>query len=196
MNPNLPALLAAAESGDTQAMNDLAWHYGGDGDTQRDQAKYIYWTKRSAELGDSDGMYNLGVMHVRGDLGRVDVHAANQLWQRAADMGNPAAMANLALSHLKGNGLPANPQTALSWMKKSALCDMPKGMFSVGQFYQFGMGTPIDMVEALAWFLLARTRLPQAAESADYVSRQMTPLQQAQAHRRAEAIRMEVVPEK
>ena len=196
MNPNLPALLAAAESGDTQAMNDLAWHYGGNGDTQRDQAKYIYWTKRSAELGDSDGMYNLGVMHVRGDLGRVDVHAANQLWQRAADMGNPAAMANLALSHLKGNGLPANTQIALSWMKKSALCDMPKGMFSVGQFYQFGMGTPIDMVEALAWFLLAAQRFPQAAESMDFVSAKLTPLQKAQAHRRAEVIRMEIVPEK
>jgi hypothetical protein len=195
MHPDITALLAAAENGDTQAMNDLAWYYGGD-DTPRDHAKYIYWTKRSAELGNPDGLYNLGVMHIRGDLGRVDVHAANQLWQRAADLGNPPAMANLALSYLKGNGLEANPQTALSWMRKCALCDMPKGMFSVGQFYQFGMGTPVDLVEALAWFLLAQHRFPQAAESADYVARQMTPLQNAQARRRAEDLRLEIVPEK
>jgi hypothetical protein len=125
-------------------------------------------------------------------MGRVDVTQANQLWRQAAEKGHPPAMANLAISYLHGNGLPRDPGLALDWMRKCALSDEPRGMGSVGQFFQFGLGVPVDLTEAMAWYLLGAERDPGAAQGAAALSRQLTPLQQAQARRRSEELRAQV----
>jgi uncharacterized protein len=192
MSVNIPQLLAAAETGDTGAMNRLAWAYGQGEGVPRDRAKNNYWARRSAELGDPEGLYNHGVNHVNGDMGRVDVNQANQLWHQAAEKGHPPAMANLAISYLHGNGLPRDPALALAWMRRCALSDEPRGMGMVGQFFQFGVGVPADLTEAMAWYLLGAERDPGAANGAAALSSQLSALQQAQARRRAEEIRTEV----
>ncbi len=189
---NLTQLLAAAETGDTIAMNKLAWMYGqGDG-VPRDRAKNNYWARRSAELGNPEGLYNHGVNHVNGDLGRVDVKQANQLWRQAADKGHPPAMANLAISYLHGNGVPRDPALALAWMRRCALSGESKGMGTVGQFFHHGVGVPVDLTEALAWYILGSDRDPGSANGMDMLSSQLPALQRAQARRRADELRTQV----
>lgn len=194
MSIDLQRLLAAAEAGDVNSMNKLAWIYGQGEGVPRDRAKCTYWAKRSADMGDAEGIYNHGIHHVNGDFGSPDIDAANRLWLLAAQKDYPPAMANLGLSYFHGNGFPRDLGAALTWMRKCALADEPKGMAMVAQFYQFGLGVPTNLVEALAWYLLARGRNPNADEGIALLSSKLTPLQQAQAKSRADELRRQVVP--
>jgi TPR repeat protein len=194
MSIDINRLLNSAETGDVDAMNKLAWIYGQGEGVPRDRAKCHYWAKRSAELQDPEGLYNHGVHHANGELGRTDIDMANRLWRQAAAKGHPPAMANIGLSYFHGNGVPRDLTMALEWMKKCALADEPKGMVTVAQMYFFGHGTPIDLIESLAWLLLAAGRAPQADEGIALLSGRLTPLQKAQAKSRADELRREIIP--
>ena len=64
--------------------------YGGNGVEQNYDAA-LDWFMKAAELGDSDAMYNLGVMYYSGEGVEMDESTANEWFKKAADAGNENA---------------------------------------------------------------------------------------------------------
>jgi len=185
-------LRVQAESEDPYAMNALGWRYGqGDG-IARDPEESRRWYARSAALGNAEGLYNLGVTHVTGELCELNPAEACRLWRLAAEKNHYAALGNLAICYYYGNGVPQDYVQAREWCLRSAKTDHCKALALMGQFYHLGRGVPVDEVEALAWYLLASEQTNEAAIPMGNLLRELTPVQQASARSRAEVLRQSI----
>ena len=75
-----------AEAGDTDLMDELAQMYlNGDGEVEEDPVQAVYWLRKLAEAGNSNGMFNLGLHYAKGHgLERDFAMAAHWMEQAAA----------------------------------------------------------------------------------------------------------------
>jgi len=79
-----PHLLALVAEGNTAAMIELAW-------ATEDMGERAVWFRKAAEAGNSDGMYELGILLYQGRGVAEDKGEAKQWFQRAARAGNAKA---------------------------------------------------------------------------------------------------------
>ncbi len=185
-------LQTQAAKNDPYAMNALAWRLAHGEGVPEDRVESRRWYARSAALGNAEGLHNLGVCHVNGDMGKVDPVEACRLWRLAGAKNHHAAMANLAISYYYGNGVPQDYAQAREWCLRSARTDEPSAMGMMGQFYHLGHGVPVDKVEALAWYLLASEQTTQAAQPMRNLQSELSSAQQSSARSRAEVLRLSI----
>jgi TPR repeat protein len=188
----LSELQTQAAKHDAYAMNALAWRLAHGEGVAVDGAESRRWYARSAALGNAEGLYNLGVCHVNGDLGKIDPVEACRLWRLAAAKNHYAALGNLGISYYYGNGVPQDYVQAREWFLRSANTDEPRAMGMMGQFYHLARGVPEDKIEALAWYLLAAEQSDETAVPRTNLMRELTPAQQASARTRAEVLRQSI----
>ena len=175
-------LRVRAESGDSSACLELAWHADG--------ADARHWFQRAAELGHSEGMFQLG-QALR--LGK-DLKQAYQWLQRAAEKGHPGALGQCFVSacistreekplarhvldalgkagHAEGcyilglmhasDGVGVLPgkhkrEHAIQWLEKAAAAgDMPEAAFSLGMLLCEENAAPAEKMRAHAPLLRA-----------------------------------------
>lgn len=185
-------LRSQAERHDAYAMNALAWRLAHGEGVPVDRSESRRWYARSAALGNAEGLYNLGVCHVNGDLGKIDPVEACRLWRLAAAKNHYAALGNLGISYYYGNGVPQDYVQAREWLLRSANTDEPRAMGMMGQFYHLARGVPEDKIEALAWYLLAAEQSDETAVPRTNLLRELTPAQQSAARARAEVLRRSI----
>lgn len=164
-----------AESGDSDAMLQLAVAYlEGDG-VEQDSEKAAELMTRAAELGNSNAQYSLAVLYAGGtgvcrDFDKVrywmtcaqengDTDAAENLelvrdgeaLHTAADAGDPEAQARFAkvLMHFRS---PKNLSDAFHYATSSAEGGSLLGMFVLGLAYEHGRGTEENMEKAFHWY--------------------------------------------
>lgn len=172
--------IRAAEAGDTEFMDELAQLYlNGSDEVEADPTQTVYWLRRLALEGNSNGMFNLGLHYAKGygvqrdfrqaafwmmqaaENGDEDAPALAEKYHKAADAqeklpsGDAQAQADLAgiLMELARSLDQAGPgkdfAEAFELAKKSAAQDNGDGLWILALAYEHGRGVEKDVHKAL-----------------------------------------------
>lgn len=115
-----------------------------------DDAIVLY--RKSADQGDLDGMFGLGVMIVSGEGAKKDLLVGRTWILKAADAGHLLAINAIAQGYLKGElgftEADRNTQDALRWVKRAAENDYLPAIDALAAAYSSGnaFGLPVDRV--------------------------------------------------
>ena len=169
-----------AENGDKFAIAKLATAYlNGDDEVEQDAAKAAYWYRKEAELQDSEGAFNLGLLTAKGFGVERDFAQAAEWMEKAvawgdedgkgpaaqyramaenlkkAEAGDAEAMAELAEGYmglggsLDQAGSEEDYRECLRWAKKSADLGCAAGCWPLALAYEHGRGVKQDKEKAL-----------------------------------------------
>ena len=117
---------------------------------------------------------------------RGDYATALREWRPLAEQGHAVAQYSLGLLYANGQGVPKDDAQARQWYEKSAAQGGAKAQFYLGMQSAFGEGGPVDLAQAHMWYSLAAGNGHAAATVyRNELTRQMTPAQIAEAHKRA-----------
>ena len=156
-------LLAIAQSGDTEAMFDVADDYFHGNGVEKNLLRSFEWTKKAAEAGSPKAMHNLAIAYKDG-LGVEEDMSRYFAWtKKAAESDSLRSMHNLAIAYKDGWGVEKNPQQFSEWTKKAAEAGLPEAMFNLALAYGEGLGVEKDMSQSFAWMeKAAEADLPEA----------------------------------
>jgi len=137
----------SAESGDAEAMYELAMSYvRGDG-IEKDPDEAFDWLEKAANLGNAKAQHELADIYREEE----DFTEAFQWEQKAAEQGFPEAQYNLAIHYRDGIGTTANPKQAFFWYQKAATNGVLEAKDSLANCYLNGSGTSQDFAQAIYW---------------------------------------------
>lgn len=77
--------------------------------------------EKSAESGNSEAMYQLGLLYYDGNTVKRDYRKAVELFTPAAEKGHPKAQNNLGVIYGKGQGTTKNVVTSYMWFTLASL---------------------------------------------------------------------------
>ena len=160
-------LKLAADGDNVQALN--AWGtmtltdalYGSGMDTNEvDEvmAKCFGCFKRAADMGDANGLYNLGMCYLRGYGCKEDQSLAFKFLRASAEKGHPEAINNLGGFYRDGTVVQKNLESAARFFERSANLGNDYGMFNYALALQRGEGVEKDVARALELFNKAAMR--------------------------------------
>ena len=86
----------------------------------QDYAKAAEWFRKSAEQGNADAQYNLGIMYGTGMGISQDYAKAVEWYRKSAEQGNADAQYNLGCMYENGRGVSRDYAKAVEWYRKSA----------------------------------------------------------------------------
>lgn len=164
-----------AESGDKFAIAQLAAAYlDGDDEVEQDPEKAAYWYRKEAELGESEGAFNLGILYAKGFGVERDFTKAAEWMEKAlawgdsdakqpaeqyrkmaddlrkAEAGDAKAMAEVAGTYMAMAGSldQAGPDRdyaeSLKWAQKAADAGCAAGYWPLALAYHHGRGVKKD----------------------------------------------------
>ena len=123
-------------------------------------------------------------MYEAGNEVPKDLAQAVRWHRKAADQGYSAAQSSLGSMYAFGEGVPKDAVEAAQWYRRAAEQGDAMGQFNLGGRYVDSEGVPKDFVIAYMWFNLAAAQDDSEARARrDYIERQMTPGQIAEAQR-------------
>ena len=172
-NNDRDLLHRAADAGNVQAMN--AWGtylvtraVGGTSDTNEVNrilgVAYDYF-KAAAGQGDANGLYNLGMCHLRGLGTPQDDQSAFNCFRSAAEKEHPEAINNIGLFFREGRVVDKDLELSTKWFEKSASYENAYGQFNFALALQNGDGVEKDEVRAAK--LLAKAAEGECVEAID-----------------------------
>ncbi len=172
-NNDRDLLHRAADAGNVQAMN--AWGtylvtraVGGMADTNEVNrilgVAHDYF-KAAAGQGDANGLYNLGMCHLRGLGTPQDDQSAFNCFRSAAEKEHPEAINNIGLFFREGRVVEKDLEMSTKWFEKSASYDNAYGQFNFALALQNGEGVAQD--EARAAALLSKAAAGGCVEAVD-----------------------------
>lgn len=106
---------------------------------------------RSAERGDAQALYNLGVAYAEGKAVTRDMAKALEFYEKGARGGSVFAAYNLGQAYRKGEGVAADPAAAARWYEMAAKRGDYRAANELGLLYVEGKGVQRDPVEGFAW---------------------------------------------
>lgn len=156
----------------------------------------------SAERGEADGQYQLGMYY--GAPKNPDRNPAlGSAWLRkAAEQGHPEALYTLGLTHTGLNGGTKNLEEAHAWFRKAADKGHAGAQYAIGMMHLRGQGMARDEAEAVQWLRKAAangsaramtglaTLLLRGEESPDNAAQALALLAQAEKLRDGTALYM------
>jgi TPR repeat protein len=112
--------------------------------------------RQSAEQGNAEAQYSLGLMYSSGDGIPKDKVEAAKWYLKAAEQGDASAQMNLGYLYSSGDGIPKDETEGEKWYRKSAEQGNANAQYSLGLMYwselrQF-LDIPKDDTEAVKWF--------------------------------------------
>ena len=116
--------------------------------------------RKSAEQGDADAQFNLGLCYTDGLGVAKDEKEAVRWYRQAAEQGDAKAQFNLGYCYAKGSGVTKDEKEAVRWYGQAAEQGDARAQASLGFCYEIGSGVAKDEKEAIRWYL-------QAAEQGD-----------------------------
>ena len=105
--------------------------------------------RRSAEQGDPESQFQLGLAYAKGWGVSQDDAEAVRWFRRSAERGHSAAQCNLGLAYAAGRSVPQDGVEAVRWFRRSAEQNDPEAQFALGLAYAEGRGVKQDAAEAL-----------------------------------------------
>ncbi len=100
--------------------------------------------KKAADQNDANGLYNLGMCHLRGLGTPHDDQSAFNCFRSAAEKGHPEAINNIGLFFREGRVVQQDYEMSTKWFEKSASYDNPFGQFNFALALQRGEGIKQD----------------------------------------------------
>jgi uncharacterized protein len=113
--------------------------------------------RASAEKGDADSQFNLGLMYEQGLGVSKDEKEAIAWYQKSAMQGNSNAQYNLGVLYENGRGSAVDFAKANQWYRKAAVQGDALAIGNLGMLYLRGQGVNEDKVAGLALLLLSAT---------------------------------------
>lgn len=166
------------ESGNTNAMNDLAaQYYCGRRGFEQSFEKAVELYQQAAQHGNRKAQENLGYCYYYGRDGEPDYEKAFQYFAMGAFDGWPISMYKIGDMYLNGYYVEKNEKEAFIIYNR-CLSSMPKEMVKyasgpvhlrLGKMYLQGVGTEIDLDEALWHFHAAEYFLYGMIKDGDYM---------------------------
>lgn len=129
--------------------------------TRRDHHRAVLFYRKASALGDTAGMYKLGMILLNGLLGQPrNVREAIVWLKRAAgqaDEDNPHALHELGLLHEKPNSVvPHDEPYSRELFTQAAQLGYAPSQFKLGSAYEYGALTcPVDPRRSIAWYTKA-----------------------------------------
>ena len=154
-NEKTMPLRPKAEKGEARAQFDLGFLYlFGDfySHLEADQAKGMYWLRKSLAQGDAQAQDLMGCLLHRGQFLAQDKVEAAKWFRKAAEQGDPYAQSNLGYCYLKGEGVAKDTAEAVRWFRLAAAKGEVKAQRHLGRILEAGEGVPKDSAEAAKWF--------------------------------------------
>ena len=103
--------------------------------------------KNSAENGNSDAQFILGLMYYK----EQNYAEAAEWYRKAAEQGNIKAQFNLGNKYYEGKGVKQNYKEAFKWYKKAAEQGHAQAQFNLGCMYGRGEGVSKNFFEVNKW---------------------------------------------
>lgn len=113
-----------------------------------DEEKFI----KSAEQGDAEEQYFLGLSYQGGDVVPKDMTKAVKWYTKAAERGYANAQNKLGGCYERGLGVPKDLKKAVEWYSKAAAQKNGDGLFYLGNCYANGIGVQEDEKKAVELF--------------------------------------------
>ncbi|MCB1386932.1 MAG: SEL1-like repeat protein [Nitratireductor sp.] len=182
------ALLAAAASGNGNALFEIARRYTEGEGVTRDLSKAAEWYLAASKAGHAPAQYRLGNFYENGHGVEASIEEAAKWYATAAAAGNALAMHNLAVLNVSGKlGSDPDMETAIGWFEKAANLGVKNSQVNLGILYTRGMGVEADLEQAYKWFAIAaKGGDNDAASKRDTVAKNMRPDQLERARGEAE----------
>jgi len=131
-----------------------------------DAQKSLMKTKSSAEKGDAQAQFNLGVMYDRGQGVAQNYVEAIKWYSKAADQNEVGAQFMLGRMHHEGRGIIQDYNKAAKWYQMAAEYGNDKAQYYLGTMHHIGEGVSIDLKEAEKWYRLAANQGHNTAQYA------------------------------
>lgn len=115
--------------------------------------KAIYWFTRSAELGNTYAMMELGDLYTNGMGVEQDTQKGHDYYMKAAMAGNVDAMEVLADRYYGGFNTDCDYAAALMWYKRALRAGSETVTVQIGDIYETGgYGVEKDEAKAIAYY--------------------------------------------
>jgi TPR repeat protein len=153
---------------------------------RKDYATALRALQPLASQGIAEAQFRLGSMYVNGEGVPQDYVEAVKWYRLAAAQEMAEAQVMLGLMYAGGRGVPQDYVEAVKWYRLAAAQGIAEAQFRLGLMYGLGWGVSRDLVTAHLWSNLAAARgNPQAVKFRDFVAKEMTSQQIADAQKRA-----------
>jgi len=164
---DLKYLKRAAEGDNVQALN--AWGTislneamsGSMSDTnevEKAMVKCFGYFKKAADMGDANGLYNLGMCYLNGYGCQNDQDLAFKCFRTSADAGHPEAINNIGGFYRDGIVVERNLESAAKCFERSANLGNDYGLLNFALALQRGEGVEKDSARAVELFKEAAMR--------------------------------------
>jgi TPR repeat protein len=114
--------------------------------------------RASAEQGDPEAQYYLGLFYETGKDVEKDMVEAVKWYRKAAEQNDLDAQYRLGLCYDKGEGVPQNGKEAVKWYTKAAENGIIEAQINLGVCYETGKGIENNVPEAVKWYRMAADR--------------------------------------
>ncbi len=143
----------AANRGNSNAMNQLAWIYREGLGVAEDMGEAIDWHRRAAEAGSARAMTNLGYLYSMGIGVEKGQDTAAFWYQQAANLNSASGLYAIAVYYLNGSGgYRQDSAKGVRLLLKSAELGHERAMYAIGRRYEHGDGVSQDMNKAIYWY--------------------------------------------
>lgn len=149
------ALQKMAVQGDSFAQLFVGGMYENGIGVPRDDAKAVYWIRKSAMHGCVPAQYEFAEMYRVGKVIPKDYSKAVYWYRKTANYGFDEAQLALGNMYSHGWGVKKDIHTALYWYREAAKHGNTDAYIELGMAYISGHGVQSDYVQAAKWLILA-----------------------------------------
>ncbi|MBQ6615768.1 MAG: SEL1-like repeat protein [Thermoguttaceae bacterium] len=129
----------------------------------QDKSEAVKLFRKSAEQGDAEAQYELGLRYRDGKGVAQDYKEAAKWFHKAAEQGYAKAQFTLGVCYWDGKGVSQDKSESIKWYRKAAQQGLAEAQYNIGVCYWKGDGVSQDKSEAVKWYL-------KAAEQGDAVA--------------------------
>ena len=119
---------------------------------------------QSAEQGNAEAQYELGLLYDLGYGVTQDYKEAMKWYRKAAEQGCASAQCKIGQMYILGNGIPKDITEADKWLRQSAEQGNADAQSWLGLLYTSGEYTKPDYKEALKWYSKAAEQGDKTAQ--------------------------------
>ncbi|PKN03793.1 hypothetical protein CVU75_00285 [Candidatus Dependentiae bacterium HGW-Dependentiae-1] len=153
----LSQFLKAAKKGHVNACAKVSMMYLNGEGTPKNNAKYLEFLEKAAQLGSPYAQYNYGVIIAGGVLGIGRLNEGVEWLKKAAAQKFGAALSGLGVMAREGiddfgNHIEPDYEKAFELFRESAAKESHAGMFCLAQFYKSGLAGKKNAAEAKKLF--------------------------------------------
>ena len=144
--------LLLAEQGDADAQYKLSINYSGVSDWV-DIKKSIFWLKQSANNGNADAQYEMGLLHYTGANSTIpkDYNKALDWIKKSIKHGNARAQGFLATEYALGGLVEKDKKKEIYWLKEASKGGDAESQHFLGRMYLYGHDMLMDKKKGLYW---------------------------------------------